>query len=95
MRLTVTPFMDREPRGVFATRAPCRPNPPGLSVVRLLAMEGRVLHVEEVDVVDGTPLLDVKPYVPAFDHRPGARTGWLAAADRDEIAGKRSDDRFT
>jgi tRNA-Thr(GGU) m(6)t(6)A37 methyltransferase TsaA len=92
-RLTVVPFLDREPRGVFATRAPSRPNPIGLSIVRLLGVEGNVLHIEDVDIVDGTPLLDIKPYVPAFDQRGGERTGWLEAA-RGRVQGKTSDDRF-
>ena len=76
-RLTVIPFLDDQPRGVFATRAPSRPNPIGLSIVRLLGIEGSVLHVENVDIVDGTPLLDIKPYVPAFDHNETEQTGWL------------------
>lgn len=92
-RLSVIPFLDREARGVFATRAPSRPNPIGLSIVRLLGVEGSVLHIENVDILDGTPLLDVKPYVPAFDHHEVERTGWLEAA-RESVVGKRSDDRF-
>ena len=79
-RLLVTPFMDTEPRGVFATRAPARPNPIGLSVVRLLAREGCVLHLENVDMLDGTPVLDLKPYVPAFDGGAAERVGWLEQA---------------
>lgn len=92
-RLTVVPFLDRQTRGVFATRAPSRPNPIGLSTVRLLGVEGRVLHIENVDIVDGTPLLDIKPYVPAFDHQDAARIGWLAES-KERIEDKRSDDRF-
>ncbi len=75
--LTVTPFLDDEPKGLFATRYPRRPNPLGLSVVRLVRREGRLLHVDGVDVLDGTPLLDVKPYVPPFDAFPEAKFGWL------------------
>ncbi|RLF04319.1 MAG: tRNA (N6-threonylcarbamoyladenosine(37)-N6)-methyltransferase TrmO [Thermoprotei archaeon] len=75
--LRVVPYMDDKPRGIFATRAPARPNPIGISVVKLVGIEGSRLYVEEVDVVDGTPLLDIKPYVPAFDCRPHARIGWL------------------
>lgn len=75
--LAVTPFLDDKPKGLFATRYPRRPNPIGLSVVRLLRREGSVLHVEGIDVLDGTPLLDVKPYVPSFDAYPEARMGWL------------------
>ncbi len=92
-RLTVVPFLDDEPRGVFATRAPSRPNPIGLSIVRLLGIEGNVLHIENVDIVDGTPLLDIKPYVPEFDHHKVERTGWLENAG-ENIKEKRSDDRF-
>jgi len=92
-RLTVTPFLDEEPHGIFATRAPTRPNPIGLSVVRLVGREGCTLYIEDVDVVDGTPLLDIKPYVPEFDHPPVERIGWLSPA-RDRIAGKRADGRF-
>jgi tRNA-Thr(GGU) m(6)t(6)A37 methyltransferase TsaA len=92
-RLIVTPFMDTEPRGVFATRAPKRPNPIGLSVVRLVGRDDNVLHIENVDILDGTPLLDLKPYVPAFN-APGAhRTGWLETASA-RVREKRSDDRF-
>jgi len=76
-KLLVTPYMDEEARGVFATRAPARPNPIGISIVRLVEVRGNILEVEDVDIVDGTPLLDIKPYVPHFDHRPGAKIGWL------------------
>jgi len=92
-RLTVTPFMDDSPRGVFATRAPSRPNPVGLSLVRLVAVRGARLEIEDVDILDGTPLLDLKPYVPAFDEAPAARIGWLTGrAERSERT--RADDRF-
>ena len=75
--LTVKPFLDDHQRGLFATRAPSRPNPIGLSVVRLLEVGKDSLRIREVDVVDGTPLLDIKPYVPAFDVREVDRTGWI------------------
>jgi tRNA-Thr(GGU) m(6)t(6)A37 methyltransferase TsaA len=75
--LKVTPFLDDKPKGLFATRYPRRPNPIGLSVVRLLRREGRTLHVDGIDVLDGTPLLDIKPYVPRFDAFPEATSGWL------------------
>lgn len=91
--LTVVPFLDTVPRGLFATRAPRRPNPIGLSVVRLEKVEGRTLHVEGVDVLDGTPLLDIKPYVPEFDAPPADRTGWLDDA-ADAARTRRSDRRF-
>ncbi|HSO61740.1 MAG TPA: tRNA (N6-threonylcarbamoyladenosine(37)-N6)-methyltransferase TrmO [Desulfobacterales bacterium] len=91
--LLVTPFLDNEPRGLFATRAPNRPNPIGLSIVRLVRIEGSHLHVENIDVLDGTPLLDIKPHVPDFDCAPGARIGWLEKATA-ELRKKVADDRF-
>jgi tRNA-Thr(GGU) m(6)t(6)A37 methyltransferase TsaA len=92
-QLTVTPFLDQEPRGIFATRAPTRPNPVGISVVRLLKVEGTRLYVDEVDILDGTPLIDLKPYVPEFDFKDGARAGWLEKA-RGRVQDTLSDDRF-
>jgi len=93
--LRLVPFMDTEERGVFATRAPRRPNPIGLSVVRLVGIEGSVLTIEDVDMLDGTPLLDIKPYVSEFDG--GAprdlRVGWLEKF-RGKVRGHRSDERF-
>ncbi len=86
--------MDDRERGVFATRAPARPNPIGLSVVRLLGIEGNVLHVADVDIVDGTPLLDIKPYVPEFDAPPEARIGWLEKRIG-KLPEARDDGRFT
>jgi tRNA-Thr(GGU) m(6)t(6)A37 methyltransferase TsaA len=76
-QLKVKPFLDTQMRGLFATRAPRRPNPIGLSIVRLVRIEGLSLHVKGVDVLNGTPLLDIKPWVPTFDVRKNARTGWL------------------
>jgi len=93
VKLVVTPFMDPQPRGVFATRAPKRPNPIGLSIVKLLSIEQNVLHVENVDILDGTPLLDIKPYVPEFDHHPADRVGWLARA-KGQVRRQKSDSRF-
>ena len=93
VKLTVTPFLDSEPRGIFATRAPTRPNPIGMSVVRLLGIEGSTLRVENLDILDGTPLLDIKPYVPEFDYRPEARIGWLEQA-QGKVREMKSDDRF-
>ena len=65
--LEAKPFMDNETRGVFAMRGSSRPNPIGVSVVRLVRTEGRMLHIQDIDIVDGTPLLDIKPYVPRLD----------------------------
>jgi tRNA-Thr(GGU) m(6)t(6)A37 methyltransferase TsaA len=91
--LRVTPYLDSSERGVFATRSPKRPNPIGLSLVRLVGIEGPVLHVEELDLLDGTPLLDLKPYVPPFDDRPGARYGWFEQRAHD-VHRVRADARF-
>lgn len=77
-RLEVVPFLDNESHGVFATRAPARPNRLGLSLVRLLRREGRLLHFAGNDMLDGTPVLDIKPYVPKFDVRQTERVGWFA-----------------
>jgi tRNA-Thr(GGU) m(6)t(6)A37 methyltransferase TsaA len=87
----VVPYRDTRERGLFATRSPCRPNPLGLSVVRLLERRGRVLRVADVDMLDDTPLLDIKPYVPAFDAHPTARAGWL---DTQGVDRRVADDRF-
>ena len=88
--LEVVPFLDDEPRGVFSTRAPSRPNPIGLSVVRLLGIKGNRLNIADVDLLDGTPLLDIKPYVGEFDVRTDTRFGWLQAArNRNRASDKR------
>jgi tRNA (adenine37-N6)-methyltransferase len=91
-RLRVVPFRDAVARGVFSTRAPCRPNPIGLSCVRLIQVSGRRIVFSGADILDGTPLLDIKPYVPEFDAFPGARAGWL---DGPGNRLKRADGRFT
>jgi len=90
----VVPFLDDRPRGLFATRAPARPNPIGLSVVRLEKIDGATLHVRDIDVVDGTPLLDIKPYVPSFDLRETKRVGWLAEK-AGGVGAVKDDGRFT
>ncbi|HEU20492.1 MAG TPA: tRNA (N6-threonylcarbamoyladenosine(37)-N6)-methyltransferase TrmO [Deltaproteobacteria bacterium] len=91
--LQVKPFLDDSVRGIFSTRAPRRPNPIGLSVVRLTGVETTTLYIDDVDIVDGTPLLDIKPYVPQFDHRQVDRIGWLSEKVNDVYVMK-SDDRF-
>jgi tRNA-Thr(GGU) m(6)t(6)A37 methyltransferase TsaA len=91
--LIVTPFMDTARHGVFATRAPRRPNPIGISVVRLKSIDGPIFHIENVDILDDTPLLDIKPYVPEFDDHPADSTGWLEQA-RGAAKTVRSDGRF-
>lgn len=75
--LTVKPYLDTEERGIFATRAPRRPNPIGLSLVRLVGCEGNVLHITGVDLLDGTPLLDIKPYIPQLNPMGNVAIGWL------------------
>jgi len=75
--LVVKPYLDTDLRGLFSTRAPSRPNPIGLSVVRLMEVKGNILHVRDVHIVDGTPLLDIQPYIPEFDVRENVRIGWL------------------
>ena len=90
---TALPFLDGEPRGVFATRAPRRPNPLGLSLVEVVRIEGPTIVIDGVDLVDGTPVLDVKPYVPLFDARETERVGWLGAAGP-RVFERRADDRY-
>jgi tRNA-Thr(GGU) m(6)t(6)A37 methyltransferase TsaA len=90
-RLSVKPFLDSQERGLFATRAPSRPNPIGLSNVRLLAVEGSVMRVADLDILDGTPLLDIKPCVPRFDYIKASRCGWLDAVSTTTHL---ADDRF-
>ena len=89
--LLVTPFLDQRQRGVFATRAPARPSPIGISAVRLLAIQEGVLDVADVDIIDGTPLLDIKPYVPEFDCYPNSKAGWF---DESDSKRRLADDRF-
>ena len=90
-QVVVTPYLDTTPRGLFATRAPCRPNPIGLSAVRLLGIASNVLQVEGLDILDNTPLLDIKPYIPAFDAFEAKRIGWCGDA---ESRGAVADGRF-
>ena len=85
--------MDENLRGVFATRAPKRPNPIGISVVKLRKIEGNILNIEDVDIVDGTPMLDIKPYVPEFDVQEIEKIGWLSQK-ANKVHLKKSDKRF-
>ncbi len=89
--LEVTPYLDTTLRGLFATRAPCRPNPIGLSCVLLLEVRGNILQVEGLDILDGTQLLDIKPYLPAFDAFAAKRIGWYGNAQNGSLA---ADGRF-
>ena len=91
--LKVKPFLDDNLHGVFATRAPRRPNPIGMSVVKLISVDDCILHIEDVDIVDETPLLDIKPYVPQFDTREAERIGWLYKKV-DKITKVKADKRF-
>lgn len=91
--LKPTPFLDNRPRGVFSTRAPRRPNPIGFSVVRLIRIQQNVLEIEHVDMLDGTPILDIKPYVPQFDIYQVDKTGWLEGKG-ENVGNIKSDDRF-
>ncbi|HJJ65464.1 MAG TPA: tRNA (N6-threonylcarbamoyladenosine(37)-N6)-methyltransferase TrmO [Methanocorpusculum sp.] len=91
--LSAIPFLDTVPHGVFASRIPRRPNPLGFSVVRLLSRDRNILKIADVDILDGTPVLDIKPYVPEFDSYPNESSGWFAGK-LDDMSSKRSDDRF-
>lgn len=90
-RLRVKPFLQDVERGIFATRAPCRPNPIGMSIVPLLRVEGNLLHVGALDILDGTPLLDIKPYSRRFDCLTDTRNGWQDEVDEAQarIRGRR------
>jgi len=91
--LKVIPFLHNSEQGVFATRAPRRPNPIGISVVKLTKIKNNVIEVEDVDIVDGTPLLDIKPYASIFDNIKNEKIGWLSEK-RNDVANIKSDNRF-
>ena len=91
--LTVTPFMDTNPRGVFSTRSPLRPNHIGISIVKLVSVEKNIVTVQGIDILNGTPLLDIKPYIAAFDAVQESRSGWMKGSEED-VTRKRSDQRF-
>ncbi len=91
--LVVTPFMDKEQRGVFATRSPLRPNHIGISIVQLKSIDGNKVIVDGVDILDNTPLLDIKPYIEKFDRVKNSLSGWMQASEK-QVSNKRSDNRF-
>jgi tRNA-Thr(GGU) m(6)t(6)A37 methyltransferase TsaA len=86
--LITMPFLEDEPHGIFSIRHFRRPNPIGLSVVKLKRVRGNILKISEVDIIDGTPLLDIKPFVPFFDNRPSAKSGWLSNPHIDMVKGE-------
>jgi tRNA (Thr-GGU) A37 N-methylase len=85
--------MDTTPRGVFATRSPLRPNHLGISIVKLIGVEKNIVTVQGIDILNGSPLLDIKPYIAAFDTVQQSQSGWMKGSE-DEVAKKRSDLRF-
>ncbi|MBN2298657.1 MAG: tRNA (N6-threonylcarbamoyladenosine(37)-N6)-methyltransferase TrmO [Deltaproteobacteria bacterium] len=91
--LSVVPFLDDKAHGVFATRAPKRPNQIGLSIVELERVEDNIVHIINVDILDNTPLLDIKPYVKEFDYYEPSRSGWLERGSY-SVNSRRSDERF-
>jgi tRNA (adenine37-N6)-methyltransferase len=94
--MIVKPFLQDCEHGIFATRFPHRPNPIGMSIVRFVKKEGAIVYVNDVDILDGTPLLDIKPYSTAFDCFPGSRNGWYSNVDPEDAQklGKRGYDNF-
>ncbi len=93
-KLSVVPFMDNQPHGIFATRAPTRPNAIGISIVKLIRIEWNKLFVEGVDVLNNTPLLDIKPFFPKYDNQQNVKYGWLEGKEGIDISKIKSDGRF-
>ncbi len=92
--LEVTPFMDVVSHGIFATRSPKRPNAIGISTVRLIGVEGNKVFIDQVDMLDGTPLIDIKPFYPRYDNRFEAKAGWLEKNPDLPVEELISDERF-
>jgi tRNA (adenine37-N6)-methyltransferase len=92
--LKVVPFMDTEPRGIFACKAPKRPNAIGISTVKLISIENNILHIEQADMLDGTPLIDIKPFYPRYDNRENVTIGWLEKNKNISLEKLKSDERF-
>lgn len=91
--LEVIPFMDTQERGVFSTRSPLRPSHLGLSITKVISIDDNIVTIKGIDVLDGTPLIDIKPYIPQFDGVTGVKTGWMNKS-KTEVNTARSDDRF-
>ena len=92
--LVVTPFMDTEKRGIFSCKAPKRPNAIGISTVRLLSIDKNIIHIEQMDILDGTPLIDIKPFYPRYDNRENVKTGWLEKSKDLPVERLKADERF-
>jgi len=93
--LQVTPFLDTKKHGIFSCKAPKRPNAIGMSTVKLLSVEDNILNIEQVDMLDGTPLIDIKPFYPRYDNRENVKIGWLAdKAQHVPLENLKSDTRF-
>ena len=92
--LEVIPFMDTEMRGIFSCKAPKRPNAIGISTVKLLSIERNIIHIEQVDMLDGTPLIDIKPFFPKYDNRDNVLIGWLEKNKDIPVEKMRADERF-
>jgi len=92
--LAVIPFMDTEKHGIFACKAPKRPNAIGISTVKLISINENIIIIEQVDMLDGTPLIDIKPFYPRYDNRLNAKTGWLESFKKIPVKKLRSDERF-
>lgn len=92
--LEVIPFMDTEMRGIFSCKAPKRPNAIGISTVKLLSIERNIIHIEQVDMLDETPLIDIKPFFPKYDNRDNVLIGWLEKNKDIPVEKMRADERF-
>ncbi|MBT3321220.1 MAG: tRNA (N6-threonylcarbamoyladenosine(37)-N6)-methyltransferase TrmO [Anaerolineae bacterium] len=92
-KLQLKPFLDNKPHGVFSTRAPRRPNPIGLSLVKIARVQENFIYIENIDILNKTPLLDIKPYIPEFEGAHEIRIGWLENS-KGNITKKKSDERF-
>ena len=92
--LVTIPFMDDEAHGIFACKAPKRPNAIGISTVKLIGIETNIIHIEQVDMLDGTPLIDIKPFYPRYDNRENVKIGWLEKNKDLPLEKLRADERY-